>query len=65
MFNELSARIMTWALRAREESGQGLVEYTLILALISVVSIAIMQIVGTDVRSVFTSASSALQTVVP
>ena len=65
MFNELSARNTPWALRAREESGQGLVEYTLILALISVVSIVIMQTVGTDVRAVFTGAANALETVVP
>ena len=31
MLNELSARIITWATMAREESGQGLVEYALIL----------------------------------
>ena len=38
MFNELSARIMTWATAARDdEAGQGLVEYALILALVSVV----------------------------
>ncbi len=40
MFNELFARITTWAMAAREESGQGLVEYALILVLVSIAAIA-------------------------
>ena len=43
-----------------EEEGQGLVEYALILVLISVVAIAIMTTVGGKVSSVFTSISTAL-----
>lgn len=43
------------------EKGQGLVEYALIVVLISVVSIAILTQVGTSVQSVFTSANAALQ----
>ena len=43
------------------EKGQGLVEYALIVVLISVVSIAILTQVGTSVQAVFTSANSALQ----
>ena len=39
MLNELSARITTWVMAAREESGQGLVEYALILVLVSVAAI--------------------------
>jgi pilus assembly protein Flp/PilA len=44
----------------RGQRGQGLVEYALILALISVVAIAIMTTVGQDVISVFTSVEGAL-----
>ena len=46
-------------LKARED-GQGLVEYSLILLLVSVVSIAILTILGTDVRNVFSSVVNAL-----
>jgi pilus assembly protein Flp/PilA len=43
-----------------ETEGQGLVEYALILVLISVVAIAIMGTVGGNVTDVFTSISGAL-----
>ena len=46
--------------RSREESGQTLVEYGLIVALISIVSIAIMGVVGTDITAVFQDVSDAL-----
>jgi len=42
------------------ESGQGLVEYALIIVLISVVSIAILSVLGTSVSSVFSQANAAL-----
>ena len=44
-----------------KEEGQGLVEYALIIVLISVVSITILTQVGTSVTAVFTSANAALQ----
>ncbi len=47
-------------LLSAERKGQGLVEYVLILALISVVAIAIMTTVGTEVRGVFSAVSQAL-----
>ena len=43
-----------------EEEGQGLVEYALILVLISVVAIAIMTTVGGKVSGVFSSISTGL-----
>ena len=46
-------------LKEREE-GQGLVEYALILVLISIVSILIMTTVGTDIRAVFDRVANAL-----
>jgi len=42
------------------EEGQGLVEYALIVVLISIVSIAIMTTLGGTITSVFTQANSAL-----
>jgi pilus assembly protein Flp/PilA len=37
----------------RREEGQGMVEYALILVLVSVVAIAVLSIVGTQVTTVF------------
>ncbi len=54
---EIYARLMV-AMAARK--GQGLVEYVLILALISVVAILIMTQVGGNVIDVFTEVSDAL-----
>ena len=45
---------------AREEAGQTLVEYGLILALISIVAIAALTTIGTNVKSVFTSVGNSL-----
>jgi pilus assembly protein Flp/PilA len=60
MLNALSARIMTWAAAARDEDGQGLVEYALILVFVSVVSIAMLTILGVDVGEVFTDIETKL-----
>ena len=46
-------------IREREE-GQGLVEYALILVLISVVSIALMAALGVKIGQVFTQVTNAL-----
>ena len=43
-----------------EEQGQGLVEYALILVLISIVSIGIITLVGSNVADLFTSVNNAL-----
>ena len=54
--------VISWidSLRSRSEAGQGLVEYALIIVLISVVSIAILTTLGTSVSSVFSQANAAL-----
>jgi pilus assembly protein Flp/PilA len=44
----------------REEQGQGLVEYGLILLLISIVSIGIITTIGSQVVDLFTTVSNAL-----
>lgn len=43
------------------QKGQGLVEYVLIVALISIIAIAIMTTVGGQVQEVFQAVSTALQ----
>ena len=43
-----------------ENEGQGLVEYALILVLISVVAITVMTTVGTKVTDVFTTIGNTL-----
>jgi pilus assembly protein Flp/PilA len=55
------------ALRARLErqEGQALVEYALILALIAVVSIAILQAMGVNVSRIFDKVNTALSNVSP
>ena len=44
----------------RDEEGQGLIEYSLIAALIAVVAVTIMTTVGTNIVSVFTTVSTKL-----
>ncbi len=44
----------------REQSGQGLVEYALILALISVVAVLILQGLGTHVNNTLSTVNSNL-----
>lgn len=43
------------------EDGQGMVEYALILSLVSVVAIGILGTMGTNLIGVFTKASDALK----
>jgi pilus assembly protein Flp/PilA len=52
------------AAEARREEGQALVEYALILGLISVVAITLLTAVGTDVSQVLSKVSEALASAV-
>ena len=58
IFQNLLARIQD----AREESGQTLVEYGLILALISIVAIAALTLIGGNVTAVFNEIGEKLGT---
>ena len=61
MLNELSARMLSRvAARVRDEEGQGLVEYALILVFVSIASIAMLTILGVDVGEVLTTVETAL-----
>jgi Flp pilus assembly pilin Flp len=46
--------------RSSREEGQALVEYALILGLVSVVAIALLSAVGTDITSLLARVTSAL-----
>jgi pilus assembly protein Flp/PilA len=52
--------ILKIAARRDSEDGQAMVEYGLILALVSVVAIGVLATVGTDVQSVFQSIETSL-----
>jgi pilus assembly protein Flp/PilA len=43
------------------ENGQGLVEYALILALISIVAIAVMKLIGGHIKTVLENVEDALK----
>ncbi len=46
--------------RAEREEGQALVEYALILALISIVSILVLEALGLDIKGVFKTVETAV-----
>ena len=50
LINEALLRVMTWA---RRDEGQTLVEYALIIALVSVALVVALTALGTDIKGVF------------
>ncbi len=62
----LALKSLFAGLRARtaREEGQALVEYALILGLVSVVAIALLSALGTDINSILSSVTSALSSAV-
>jgi Flp pilus assembly pilin Flp len=54
------ARVMASATAVRREEGQALVEYVLILGLISIVTVALMAAVGTSVTDLLSRVSDRL-----
>lgn len=56
---ELAARAQE-RIKHRDEEGQGMVEYALILVLIAVVVIVILTVVGKQVNNVFSNISNGL-----
>jgi Flp pilus assembly pilin Flp len=53
-------RSLVSRVQIQREEGQALVEYTLILALISVVAIAVLTTIGTDIVSTLTEVATKL-----
>lgn len=53
MFSNLVAML-------RDEKGQGLVEYALIIALVSVVAIVALRLIGTNAKKTFSNAAGNL-----
>jgi len=61
MLRTLPMRVYLAAANARDrEEGQALVEYALLLALIAVVSIAVLTVLGTKVSHIFSKISTSL-----
>ena len=60
MLSAWHAKLHQALLRLREERGQGMVEYALILVLIAVVVIIILSVVGNQVNNVFSNVSNGL-----
>lgn len=54
---------LVWTFRdalRRDESGQGLVEYALVLVLVAVVAIAVLVVLGPNIRSVFSEIATEI-----
>jgi pilus assembly protein Flp/PilA len=58
--NNFIYKLLAKIQEAREENGQTLVEYGLILALISIVAIAALSLIGDEVTAVFESVGNTL-----
>ncbi len=58
MFSTISNLVI--ALQTRRSEGQAMVEYGLILGLVSVAAAAVLVTIGTDVEAVFTSIEASL-----
>ena len=58
----LYAKFWLMGLGITEEEGQGLVEYALIILLIAIVVIAVLTLLGGQVRDVFQYITDALET---
>jgi Flp pilus assembly pilin Flp len=63
MWTKLNHFVLSLVTRAQvmREEGQALVEYTLILALISIVAIALLTTIGTDVKKVLEEVVKGLE----
>jgi pilus assembly protein Flp/PilA len=59
--HDFMTKVLVRIQNLREEAGQTLVEYGLIVALISIVAIAALGFVGNDVTAVFNSVAEALK----
>jgi pilus assembly protein Flp/PilA len=64
MMFELISKIADWAKESgKREEGQGLVEYALILTLVSVIAIAALRILGTSISNILGDVANTLNPV--
>ena len=63
--NHLNKMYVRFLTRTRNEKGQTMVEYALILALIAVVCAAVITGLGKNAKSTFTSINTSLTTTTP
>ena len=63
MWTKLNHFVLSLVTRAQvmREEGQALVEYTLILALVSIVAIALLTSIGTDIKKVLEEVVKGLE----
>ena len=59
--NDFLTRVLVKFQEMKEEDGQTLVEYGLIVALLSIAAIVILSTLGKDIVNVFTKVSTELQ----
>jgi pilus assembly protein Flp/PilA len=52
--------IQTWLASLRDEDGQGLAEYALILALIAIIAIAALIFLGTQISTILSTIGNAI-----
>jgi len=63
VINETSLKTLVWlqnALRTDDERAQTLIEYGLIIALVSIVAIIALTATGTSIKGIFSSTASKL-----
>lgn len=60
MFTKMIVTLNAYLTSLQQEEGQGLVEYALVLVLVSVVAVAALGLVGGSVNSVFESINDTL-----
>ena len=66
VLNTVAVRLQNAWFRARdEESGQGLVEYALIIALVSLAAVAALGFLSGKINTLFSKAGNTLDTVAP
>jgi Flp pilus assembly pilin Flp len=63
MLNDLKGYVQLLVASLKGEEGQGLVEYSLILALVSILSVAALSALSVSINGVFTAVTGALSAV--
>jgi pilus assembly protein Flp/PilA len=61
MFDYVKMIVDLYSPVTEEEEGQGMVEYALILALVSIVAIAVLILLGPSIADIFQDVDDALQ----